>query len=103
MAFSLLKHLSVGVVATLIFSTPGVDPSWSVDLTTLPDKTHPLSIDLKKRWVLLYTEVNLKNWNKTNPHWGVVYHGGKLSDKAILFAYCPPKNFTRPCCKSEPA
>ncbi len=93
MALSLLKMLSVGVVATLIFSAPGVDPSWSADLTTLPDKAHPLSIDLKKRRVLLYTEVNLKNWNKTNPHWGVVYRGGKLSDKGILSAYCTPEEF----------
>ncbi len=93
MALSLLKILSVGVVATLIFSAPGIAPSWSADLTTLPDKAHPLSIDFKKRRVLLYTEVNLKNWDKTNPHWGVVYRGGKLSDKGILSAYATPEEF----------
>ena len=93
MALSLLKILSVGVVATLIFSSPGIAPSWSADLTTLPDKAYPLSIDLKKRRVLLYTEVNLKNWDKTNPHWGVVYRGGKLRDKRILAAYATPEEF----------
>ena len=93
MALSLLRLLFVGVVATLILSATGVDPSWSADLTTLPDKAHPLFIDLKKRQILLYTEVNLKNWDKTNPHWGVVYRNGKLGEKAILSAYSSPEEF----------
>ena len=93
MALFLLKLLSVGVVATLIFSASGADLSWSADRTTLPDKAHPLHVDLQKRQVLLYTEVNQKNWDKPNPHWGVVYRGGKLGDKALLSAYCTPEEF----------
>jgi hypothetical protein len=93
MALSLLKILSVGVVATLIFSTPVAGPSRAADLTSLPDKAHPLNIDLNKRQVLLYTEVNQKNRDKTNPHWGVVCRGGKLSDKGILSAYATPEAF----------
>lgn len=93
MAFHLLKILSVGVVATLIFSSLGSIPSGAADLPALPTKAHPLFIDLHKKQVLLYTEVNLNNWDKTNPHWGVVYEGGKLSDKAILSAFCPPGEF----------
>ena len=93
MAFHLLKMFFVGVVATLIFSSPGAVPSRAADLTNLPTKAHPLFIDFKKRQVLLYTEVNPRNWNKTNPHWGVVYYGGKLSDKAILSAFCTPGEF----------
>jgi hypothetical protein len=93
MAFHLLKMLFVGVVATLIFSSPGAVPSRAEDLATLPTKAHPLLIDLRKRQVLLYTEINLKNRNKPNPHWGVVYHGGELSDKAILSAFCTPGEF----------
>ena len=53
MALSLLKILSVGVVATLILSAPGIAPSWSADLTTLPVKAHPLNINPKKRQGLL--------------------------------------------------
>jgi hypothetical protein len=93
MAFHLLKILSVGVVTTLILFTLGAVPSGAADPASLPTKAHPLFIDLKKRQVLLYTEVNPKNWNKTNPHWGVVYQGGKLKDKAILSAFCTPGEF----------
>jgi hypothetical protein len=93
MAFHLLKSLSFGVVATLILFTLDAVPSRAADPAKLPTKTNPLFIDLNKRQVLLYTEGNLKNWNKTNPHWGVVYQGGRLSDKAILSAFCPPGEF----------
>jgi hypothetical protein len=93
MAFYLLKILSVGVVATLILFTLGAVPSRAADPAKLPTKAHPLFIDLNKKQVLLYTEVNPKNRDKTNPHWGVVYQGGKLSDKAILSAFCTPGEF----------
>ncbi len=93
MSLRLLKRLSVGVVATLILAAPGLVPSWAVDLTALPTKTHPLFIDQENRRVLIYTEVNLQNWDKPNPHWGVVYRRGKLADKAILSAYCTPEEF----------
>jgi len=93
MAFQLLKMLFVGVVTTLILAAPGIVPSWATNLTTLPTKTHPLLVDIGGRRVLLYTEINRKNLNKTNPHWGVVYRGGELSDKAILSAFCIPEEF----------
>ena len=93
MAFPLLKLLSVGVVATLIFSQPGPALSRAADPNVLPTKARPLVVDPSNRRVLLYTEVNLKNWDKPNPHWGVVYHGGQLGDKALLSAYCTPEEF----------
>jgi hypothetical protein len=102
MAFHLLNKLYVGVVATLIFfalsatlivSVLGTVPSWAADLTALPTKTSPLIIDSKNKQVLIYTEINTSNWGKTNPHWGVVYRGGKLGEKAILSAYCSPLDF----------
>ena len=95
MACHLLKMFFVGVVATLIFSSLGAVPSRAADLTNLPTKAHPLFIVFNKRQVLLYTEVNPRNWNKTNPHWGVVYYGGKLSDKAILSAFCTTRGISR--------
>lgn len=93
MASHLLKILSVGVVATLILFPLDAVPSRAADPSKLPTKANPLFIDLNKKQVLLYTEINLKNWDKTNPHWGVVYQGGKLGDKAILSAFCPPEEF----------
>lgn len=93
MAFHLLKLVSVGMVATLILSAPGAVLSGSADLSPQPTKAHPLFIDLKNRQVLVYAEVNGINWNKPNSHWGVVYRGGKLSDKAILFTFCTPAEF----------
>ena len=93
MAFPLLKILSVGVVATLIFTSTGPISSWASATTGLPSKIQPLIIDADKKQVLIYTEVNLKNWDKPNPHWGVVYRGGKLRDKAIFLAFCSPEDF----------
>jgi hypothetical protein len=93
MASPLLKILSVGVVATLILFTLYAVPSRAADPVKQPTKANPLFVDFNKKQVRLYTEVNLKNWDKTNPHWGVVYRGGKLGDKAILSAFCPPEEF----------
>jgi hypothetical protein len=59
----------------------------------LPTKTSPLLMDAKNSQVLIYTEINAKNWDKLNPHWGVVFQGGKLSHKAIFSAYCTPEEF----------
>lgn len=53
-----------------------------------PDKNNPFVIDKHKKTVHIYTEVNLKNMKKKNPHWGIVAKNGKLADKAILTAYC---------------
>jgi hypothetical protein len=93
MSFHLLKLLYVGVVVTLILAVPGLIPSLAADLPLLPTKTHPLLIDAKNRQVLIYTEILFKNWDKANPHWGVVFRGGKLWDKAILSAFCTPQEF----------
>jgi hypothetical protein len=93
MSFHLLKLLSVGVVATLILAAPGMVYSRGDAPSSLPTKTHPLWVDAKNRQVLIYSEVNLKNWEKLNPHWGVVFRGGKLGDKAILSAFCTPQEF----------
>lgn len=93
MAFHLLKIFFVGVVVTLILFRLGVVSSPAAEPANLPTKTHPLLVDLSKKLILLYTEVNPRNWNKSNPHWGVVYQGGKLRDKAILSAFCTPGEF----------
>lgn len=58
-----------------------------------PTQANPLLIDDKNKRVLIYAELNLKNIDKPNPHWGVVYTGGKLADKAIIRAFCDPLEF----------
>jgi hypothetical protein len=93
MSFHLLKLLSVGVVATLILVPPRPFPSRAADIPFLPTKTHPLLMDAKKNQVRIYAEINVKNWGKLNPHWGVIFQGGKLSHKAIFSAYCTPEEF----------
>jgi hypothetical protein len=93
MSFHLLKRLFVGVVATLILVPASPFPAQAADPPSLPTKTHPLQIDVKNRQVRIYTEINVKNWEQLNPHWGVVFQGGHLSHKAILTAYCTPEEF----------
>lgn len=93
MASQRLKALTVGVVATLIFSWTGHVPASERDVSPLPSRTDPLRVDAINRRVLIYTEVNPKSHNQKNPHWGVVFQGGKLSDKGILLAFCTPEAF----------
>lgn len=59
----------------------------------LPTKNNPLVIDKANRRVLIYTEINLESFNKRNVHFGIVFKDGKLSDKAILKAYCSHLDF----------
>lgn len=92
MAFHLLKIFSVGVVATLILTSTGSISSSAWAAVGLPSKSHPIIVDAEKKQVLIYTEVLLKNWDKPNPHWGIVCRGGKLRDKAILSAFCSPED-----------
>ena len=93
MATRRLKALTVGVVATLIFSWTENVPASDRDVFPLPSRTDPLRIDPFNRRVLIYTEVNPRSHNQSNPHWGVVFQGGKLSDKGILLAFCTPESF----------
>jgi hypothetical protein len=93
MAPSRLKTLTVGVVATLILSWAGPVPASDRDVSALPSRVVPLRIDSINRRVLIYAEVNLKSLNQSNPHWGVVFQGGKLKDNAIFQAFCSPQEF----------
>jgi hypothetical protein len=93
MASHCLKALMVGVVATLIFSWAGPVPASDRDLPAMPTRAEPLRVDSINKRVLIYTEVNPKSLNQSNPHWGVVYQGGKLNDRAILQAFCRPQEF----------
>ncbi len=93
MAPSRLKTLTVGVVATLILSWAGPVPASERDGPAWPSRAEPLWVDSINRRVLIYVEVNPKSLNQSNPHWGVVFQGGKLNDKAILLAFCTPQEF----------
>ena len=93
MALHRLKTLTVGVVATLILSWAGPVPASDRDVPVLPSRAEPLRVDSINKRVLIYAEVNPKSLNQSNPHWGVVYQGGKLNDKAILHAFCTPQEF----------
>lgn len=53
----------------------------------MPTKENPLIIDKAGKRILIYTEVNEKNLDETNPHWGIVSKDGKYRDKAILMAF----------------
>ena len=88
-----LTILSVGVVATLIIASAGSGPLSAQDLNPFPTKAHPLLADAKNKRVLIYAEVNPNNHGNSNPHWCVVFQSGKLSDKAILQAFCTPQEF----------
>jgi hypothetical protein len=88
-----LKTLTVGVVATLILSWAEPVPASVRDVPALPSRAEPLRVDSINKRVLIYTEVNPQSFNQSNPHWGVVYQGGKLHDKAILQAFCTPQDF----------
>jgi hypothetical protein len=37
--------------------------------------------------------MNRKYLAETNPHWGIVFKGGKLADKAIFRSYAAPRDF----------
>jgi hypothetical protein len=93
MAGHRLKTLTVGVVATLILSWAGPVPASDRDGPAWPSRAEPLRVDPINKRVLIYTEVNTKSLNQSNPHWGVVYQGGKLNAKAILQAFCTPQEF----------
>lgn len=93
MAVHWLKTVTVGVVTTLIIASAGSGPLSAQDLSSFPTRAHPLLVDVKNKRVLIYAEVNPKNHGNSNPHWGVVFQGGKLSDKAILNAFCTPQEF----------
>lgn len=59
----------------------------------LPTRDNPLIADLPAKRVLIYTEVNGHYLTESNPHWGVVFVGGKLAEKGILWAYVEPTAF----------
>jgi hypothetical protein len=90
MASFRLKILTVGVVATLILFSMGPVPASE---RVLPTRAEPLRVDSINKRVLIYAEVNPHSLNQSNPHWGVIYQGGKLHDKAILLAFCTPQEF----------
>ena len=87
-----MKTLTVGVVTTLILSWAGPVPASDGTDPPGPPAPNPSERLLNKR-VLVYAEVNPKSLNQSNPHWGVVFQGGKLKDKAILQAFCTPQEF----------
>jgi len=93
MALHRLKALAVGVVATLILSWPGPVPASDRDGPALPFRAEPLRVDSINKRVLIYAEVNPESLNQSNPHWGVVFQGGKLNNKAIFQAFCTPQAF----------
>ncbi|MCE5335145.1 MAG: YdjY domain-containing protein [Desulfobacteraceae bacterium] len=69
----------------LLFSLCIACPAAADDV--MPTKENPLVVDKEGKRILIYTEVNEKNLNETNPHWGIVSKDGKFGDKAILLSY----------------
>lgn len=63
------------------------------EVRDLVTKGNPLVIDEMGKSVSIYTEVNGRNVHRYNPHWGVVFKGGKLQEKAILKSYADPLAF----------
>ncbi len=62
-------------------------------IDSLPTKQNPLVLDSKNRRILIYTEVNERGDKKTSTHFGVVFKGGKLAEKALLNSYVNPLDF----------
>lgn len=57
---------------------------------TFPTRERPLLIDTATKRVSIYTEVNGRNLEKSNPHWGIVAVQGSLADKGMLKSYADP-------------
>lgn len=86
----LIKTTGVGIASLLL------QPLFNLSVceaSAYTDKNTPLAIDKHKKTVHIYTEVNLKNIKKKNPHWGIVAKNGKLADKAILTSFCDAIDF----------
>lgn len=90
-----LRLLAGGTCMALgLLPLPGPsDVAGSPESAEMPIREHPLVIDEKRKRLLLYCEVNGRGLASSNPHWGVVFRGGKLHDRAILKAYARPEDF----------
>jgi hypothetical protein len=78
----ILSRWLLPVAALLLFVSAGIaaEPAF-------PSRENPILVDKNTATVLIYTEVNARGLQSTNPHWGVVSVDGSLSDKAILKTY----------------
>jgi len=83
---------AVGASAAVLLLQP-LFGSFLCEASVYPDKNNPVLFDKHKKAVLIYTESNLKNLKKKNPHWGIVFKDGRLVDKAIFTSYCSPGEF----------
>jgi hypothetical protein len=89
----LKRRFSLFCCLSLLWLVPIIGAAERTDLLTLPDRINPLVIDKAESRLLVYTEVNRPQPNQANPHWGVVWSGGRLKEKAILISFCSPLAF----------
>jgi len=86
MRFSIGNILSVSIFLFLLV----IQVALAQNIDSLPTRQNPLVVDSKNRRILIYTEVNEKGKEKISTHFGVVFKGGKLAEKALLKAYVSP-------------
>lgn len=88
------RFLPLGlIILVIIFLGGSIAATADKKPSSFPSPGRPLLINIKERTVLLYTEINRKYLVETNPHWGIVFKGGKLADKAIVRSYAAPPDF----------
>jgi hypothetical protein len=80
-------------LTSMLLSLLSIQTALAQNIDSLPTKQNPLVFDSKNRRILVYTEVNEKGGQKISTHFGVVFKGGKLAEKALLRAYVSPLEF----------
>lgn len=85
-----MKHISSAIVVLLCLV---VVSGKSMAGQSLPTRESPLVIDTVGRQVFIFAEVNGTGVKEQNPHWGVVYRGGKFAGKGILHSFVDPLAF----------
>ena len=77
-------------LTSMLLSLLSIQVALALEIDSLPTKQNPLVFDSKNRRILIYTEVNENGNQKISTHFGVVFKGGKLAEKALFRAYVSP-------------
>lgn len=82
-----MTRLSGCLLASIVSPHSARGMAWALESDKMPSRDRPLLVNPAAGSLIIYTEVNGQNLEKTNPHWGVVFKDGTLADRAILKAH----------------
>ncbi|MGW8272535.1 MAG: YdjY domain-containing protein [Thermodesulfovibrionales bacterium] len=90
----ILRHLTPGAVLTclLLYAFRLIGMS-AAEVGSIPTRETPLVVDAENHRLLVYGEVNQDGDNKVSTHFGVVFKGGQMSEKALITSYVSPSDF----------